>query len=163
MRWIVMRSTVATRRPQLQRLSVADGEVGSPAGPLPLHCEQPASAWWSGAQVARRPARGADRQHHGTRCLEGDHTLGAQRVHLLGRGCQAGNDPRTAHSPDPGGTGGWSAPALLLAGLQAPRPHRQVAAGAPAFPRWRPSDRAPVVLTRISVVRRTPAGNPATT
>jgi hypothetical protein len=31
MRWIVMRSTVATRRPQLQRLSVADRLVGSAA------------------------------------------------------------------------------------------------------------------------------------
>jgi hypothetical protein len=30
MRWIVMRSTVATRRPQLQRLSVADRSVRLP-------------------------------------------------------------------------------------------------------------------------------------
>jgi hypothetical protein len=53
-----------------------------------------------------------------------------QRVHLLGRGRQAGDDPRAPHSPDPGGAGARPAPALLLAGVQAPRAHRQVAAGA---------------------------------
>jgi hypothetical protein len=99
--------------------------------PLPLPREQPAIARWGGAQVTRRPARGADRQRVGPRCLEGHHTPGAQRVHLLGRGCQTGDDPRTSHSPDPGGAGGWPAQALLLAGVQAPRPHRQVAVGAP--------------------------------
>ena len=92
-------------------------------------CEQPASAWWGGAQATGRPARGVDRQHHGTRCLEGHHALGTQRVHLLGRGCQAGDDPRTPHSPDPGGAGGRPAPALLLAGVQAPRPRCEAAAG----------------------------------
>ena len=95
--------------------------------PLPLPCEQPASSWWGGAPATGRPARGVDGQHHGTRCLEGHHALGAQRVHLLGRGCQAADDPRTPHSPDTGGAGGWPAPALLLAGMQAPRPRRQVA------------------------------------
>jgi hypothetical protein len=81
-----------------------------------------------GVHVTRRPARGVDRQHRGNRCLEGHHPLGAQRVHLLGAGCKAEDDPRTPHSPDPGGAGGWPAPALLLAGVQAPRPHRQLAA-----------------------------------
>jgi hypothetical protein len=54
---------------------------------------------------------------------------GPQRVHLLGRRCQAGDDPRTPHSPDPGGAGGRSASALLLAGVQAPRAHWQIAVG----------------------------------
>src|SRR5215213_11421148 len=96
-------------------------------GPLRLSCEQPASAEWGGARATPIPARGADRQHRGTRCLEGHHALGAQRVHLLGRGCQAAGDPRTPHSPDTGGAGGWPAPALLLAGVQAPRPRRELA------------------------------------
>ena len=97
--------------------------------PLPWPCEQPASARWGGAQASRRPAQGADRQPHGTRCLEGHHASGPQRVHLLGRGCQAGNDPRTPHSPDPGGAGGRPASALLLARVQAPRAHRRIAVG----------------------------------
>ncbi len=101
-----------------------------PSCPLPWSCEQPASARWGGAQASRRPAQGADRQPHGTRCLEGHHASGPQRVHLLGRGCQAGDDPRTPHSPDPGGAGGRPASALLLARLQAPRAHRQIAVGA---------------------------------
>ncbi len=109
------------------KVSEGDGEAGAPPSPLPLPCEQPAGARWGGAQATRRPAQGADRQHQGTRCLEGHHALGAQRVHLLGRGCQAADDPRTPHSPDPGGAGGRPATALLLAGVQAPRPHRQVA------------------------------------
>jgi len=100
-------------------------------GPFPLRlpwpCEQPASARWGGAQAASRPAQGADGQRRGARCLEGHHALGPQRVHLLGRGCQAGDDPRAPHSPDPGGAGGRPAPALLLAGVQAPRACRQVA------------------------------------
>ena len=83
-------------------------------------CEQPWSARWCGTQASRRPAQGADRQPHGTRCLEGHHASGPQRVHLLGRGCQAGDDPRSPHSPDPGGAGGRPASALLLAGVQTP-------------------------------------------
>ena len=63
---------------------------------LPWPCERPASARWGGAQATGRPARGADRQRHGTRCLEGHHALGPQRVHLLGRGCQAGRRPESA-------------------------------------------------------------------
>jgi hypothetical protein len=94
---------------------------------LPLPCEQPASSWWGGAPATGRSPPGVDGQHHGTRCLEGHHALGAQRVHLLGRGCQAADDPRTPHSPDTGGAGGRPASALLLAGLQAPRPRCQVA------------------------------------
>ena len=81
------------------------------------------------AQASRRPARGADRQPDGTRCLERHHASGPKRVHLLGRGCQAGDDPTTPHSPDPGGTGGRPASALLLARVQAPRAHRQIGSG----------------------------------
>ncbi len=40
----------------------------------------------------------------------------------------AGDDSRTPHSPDPGGVGGRPAPALLLAGVQASRAHRQIVA-----------------------------------
>jgi len=40
-------------------------------------------------------------KRHGTRYLERRHALGPQWVHLLGRGCQAGDHPRTPHSPDP--------------------------------------------------------------
>ena len=40
-------------------------------------------------------------------------------------------DPRAPHSPDPGGAGGRPAPALLLAGVQAPRARRQVGSGRP--------------------------------
>ena len=43
---------------------------------------------------------------------------------------QRGDHPGASHSAVPGGAGGWPAPALLLAGVQAPRPHRQVAARA---------------------------------
>jgi hypothetical protein len=96
---------------------------------LPWPCEQPASARWGGAQASRRPAQGADRQPHGPRCLEEHHASGPQRVHLLGRGCQAGDDPRTPHSPDPGGARRRPASALLLARMQAPRAHRQIAVG----------------------------------
>jgi hypothetical protein len=53
---------------------------------------------------------------------------GAQRVHLLGRGRKAAGDPRAPHSQDAGGAGGRPAPALLLAGVQAPRSHRQLTA-----------------------------------
>ena len=96
-------------------------------GPLPWPCEQPASGRWGGAQASRRPAQGADRQPDRTRCLEGHHASGPKRVHLLGRGCKAGDDSRTPHSPDPGGAGGRPASALLLARVQAPRAHRQIA------------------------------------
>jgi hypothetical protein len=106
--------------------------------PLPWPCEQPASARWGGAQASRRPTQGTACQPPGPRCLEGHHTSGPQRVHLLGRGCQAGDDPRTPHSPDSGGTGGRAASALLLARLQAPRTQRQIAVG-----RVRPSTRDP--------------------
>ena len=53
--------------------------------------------------------------------------LGPQRVHLLGRGCQAGGHTDTPHSPDPRGAGGRPASTLLLAGMQTPRAHRHVA------------------------------------
>ena len=89
--------------------------------------EQPESARWGGAQASRRPAQGADRQPIGTRCLDGHHASGPQRVHLLGRRCQAGDDPGTAHSPDRGGARGRPASALLLARVHAPRAHRQIA------------------------------------
>ncbi len=95
--------------------------------PLPWPCEQRASTRWGGAQASRRPAQGAERQPHGTRCLEGHHTSGPQRVHLLGRRSEAGDDPGTSHSPDRGGARGRPASALLLARVQAPRTHRQIA------------------------------------
>ena len=85
--------------------------------------EQPARARWGGARASRRLAQGTDRQPHGTGCLEGHHAFGPQRVHLLGSGCQAGDDQRTPHSPDPGGAGARPASALLLARVQAPRAH----------------------------------------
>ena len=105
-----------------------DRDWARPA-PLPWPCEQPASARWSGAQASRRPTKGADRKPGGTRRMEGHHASSAQRVHLLGRGCQAAVDPRAPHSPDPGGAGGRPASALLLARVQAPRPHRQLGVG----------------------------------
>ncbi len=43
---------------------------------------------------------------------------------LLGRACQAGDDPVAPHPPDAGGVGAGAAPALLLAGVEAPRAHR---------------------------------------
>ena len=95
-------------------------------GSLPWRCEQPPCARWGGAQASPRPAQSADGQRVGTRCLEGHHASGPQRVHLLGRGCQAGDDPRAPHSPDPGGAGGRPASALLLAGVRPPRAHRQI-------------------------------------
>ena len=98
--------------------------------------EQRASARWGRAQASRRPAQRADCQSNGTRRLEGHHTSRPQRVHLLGRGCQAGDDTRTPHSPNPGGVGGWPAPTLLLARMRTLRAHRQIAVGAahPAEP-----------------------------
>jgi hypothetical protein len=94
--------------------------------PLPWLREQPATARWGGAQASRRPAQGADRQPHGTRCLEEHHPSGPQRIHLLGRRCQAGEDAGTSDSPDPGGARGWHASTLLLARVRAPRAHREV-------------------------------------
>ena len=41
---------------------------------------------------------------------------------------------------------------MLLAGVQAPRPRGQVAPAAPAFPRWRPSDRAPCSTARTGLL-----------
>src|ERR1700722_17744739 len=58
-------------------------------GPLALRCERPASARWGGTQASGRPPYGADRRPPGTGCLEGHHTSGPQRVHLLGRRCEA--------------------------------------------------------------------------
>ena len=95
--------------------------------PLPWSHEQPASARRGGTQASRRPAQGADRQPHGTRCLGGHHASGPQRVHLLGRRCQAGDDPNTPHPPHRGGAGRRPASALLLARVQTPRAHRQLA------------------------------------
>ncbi len=95
---------------------------------LPWPREHQAITGWGGAQAARRPTYGADRQLHGTRRVEGHHTLGAQRVHLLGRGCEATGDPSATNSPHPRGTGRRPAPTLLLAWMQAPRAHRQVIA-----------------------------------
>ena len=91
--------------------------------------EQPASARWRGAQASGRPAQGAGRQPHGARCLDRHHASGPQRVHLLGRGCQAGDDPRAPHPTDPGGARGRPASTVLLARVQAPGAHRQVAVG----------------------------------
>jgi len=90
------------------------------------HREQSASPWWRRPQASGRPAKGVDRQPHGTRCLDGHHASGPQRIHLLGRGRKAGDDPRTPNPPDPGGVGGRPAPTLLLAWVRAPRAHRQV-------------------------------------
>jgi len=59
--------------------------------------------------------------------MERHHAVGPERVHLLGRGCQAGDHPSAPDSANAGGIGGRPAPALLLARLQAPRPHRQLA------------------------------------
>jgi hypothetical protein len=78
---------------------------------------------WRGARVARGSARNVDRQRHGARCLDGHHAIGAQRVHLLGRGCQAGEHPRAPHPAHPGRVGGRPASTLLLARMQASRPH----------------------------------------
>src|SRR5205814_6874073 len=52
----------------------------------------------------------------------------AQRVHLLGRGCQAGDDPATPYPPDPRGACRRPASALLPARMQAPRARRQIGA-----------------------------------
>jgi len=115
--------------------------------PLPLPDEQSTSGRWRGPQASTRPARGADRQPHGSRCVERHHASGPQRVHLLGRGCQAGDDPSTAHSPDPGGAGGGSAATMLLARVQAPRAHRQIAAVLLTGPRsLDPPPKAPVSI-----------------
>jgi len=105
----------------------AAGSIAASPGPLPCPCEQPATARWGGTQASRRLAQGADRQPHSPRCLEGHHPSGSQRVHLLGRGRQAGDDPPTAHSQDRGGAGGRPASALLLARVCAPGAYRQIA------------------------------------
>ena len=98
---------------------------------LPSCCEQrPATARWRRAQASRRPTQGPGRQRDGARRLEGHHASGAQRVHLLDRGCQAGSHPGTPHPTDHGGARGRSAPALLLARAQAPRADRPIAVGA---------------------------------
>ncbi len=111
-------------------------------GPLPCPCEQPATARWGGTQASRGLAQGADRQSRGTRCLEGHHPSGSQRVHLLGRGRQAGCDPPTPHSADRGGAGGRPASTLLLARVCAPSAHRQLAVSSVPPSACHPSDRS---------------------
>ena len=111
------------------------------ARPLPWPDERSTSSRWRGPQASGRPARGADRQPHGARCVEGHHASGPQRVHLLGGGRQTGSDPSTAHPPDPGGARGRSAATVLLARVQAPRAHRQIAAGASPRTRSGPTAR----------------------
>src|SRR4051812_32532243 len=118
---------------------------------LPLRYEQPASARWGRAQAPHRSAQGADRQQLGTRCVEGHHAAGAQRVHLLGRGRQAGQDPGTSHSPDPGGARGRHAQALLLARVQAPRAPRSVAIFHGHAGHARPVSRAGAIVRRTLV------------
>lgn len=121
-------------------------------------CEQPACTRWGGAQASRRPAPGVDRQPHGSRCLEGHHSSGPKRVHLLDRGCQAGNDPGAPHSPDPGGARGRPASALLLARVQAPRAHQQIAsAGRPQPPTVRQDRRAVRCASAQAEARRSAA------
>jgi hypothetical protein len=88
--------------------------------------ERQARAWWRGPRSAQRPARRAQRKLHGTRCLERHHPLGAQRVHLLGRGREARDNAKAPHSQDPRGVGGRPAPAMLLAWVQAPKAHGSV-------------------------------------
>ncbi len=71
---------------------------------------------------------GAGLQSDSPRRVEGHHASRPQRVHLLGRECQARGDPRTPYTSDPGGAGGRSASTLLLAGVHAPRAHRPMRA-----------------------------------
>jgi hypothetical protein len=58
--------------------------------------------------------------------VAGHHATRAQRVHLLGRGREAGRDPRAPHPTDQRGARGRHAAALLLARLRAPGAQRQV-------------------------------------
>jgi eukaryotic-like serine/threonine-protein kinase len=69
---------------KLGLVAPTDEEDGQPSADR-WSREQPTSARWGRARASRRPAQGADRQSHGTRCLEGHHASGPQRVHLLGR------------------------------------------------------------------------------
>ena len=107
-----------------------------PRRAIRLPCEQPAGARWGRAQASKRPPQGVDRQRHGARRLEGHHTSGPERVHLLGRGRQAGGHPRPPYSPDPGGTGGRPTSALLLARVQTPRAHWQLAGAGESTGPW---------------------------
>ena len=91
-----------------------------------------ASTRWRRTRASRRPSDGPDGQSDGTRRVEGHHATRPQRVHLLGRGREASANPRTPHSPDPRGAGRRPAPALLLAGVQSPRTHRQIAGALPS-------------------------------
>jgi len=91
-------------------------------------CEQPASAGGVVHKLPRRPAQGADRQFDGTRCLERHHASGPQRVHLLGSTMPSRRRPGNAAFAGPRRSWRKAASALLLAGMQAPRAHRQIVA-----------------------------------
>jgi hypothetical protein len=71
-------------------------------------------------------------------------------------GCQAADDPRTPHSPDPGGAEGRHASALLLARMQAPRTQRHIAVGlVPPIASSRASGLGRVLTARTSPSRMT--------
>jgi hypothetical protein len=83
--------------------------------------DQAAGARGRGARNAGGSALGTARQRPGARRLERHHSASPQRVHLLGRGRQAGSHSGAPHQADPGGTGGRAAQAVLLAGMQTSR------------------------------------------
>jgi hypothetical protein len=88
--------------------------------------EQGVTSRWCGAQTSVGPARRVGGQRNGTGGLERHHASGSQRVHLLGRGCEAGHDSRTAHPPNHGRVGRRPATPLLLARLFASRRRPQI-------------------------------------
>ncbi len=87
---------------------------------------EPADTRGGGCTRCPRTCGSAARQRHRAGGVEGHHTAGAQRIHLLGRGCQAGEDPGASHPADPGRAGGRPAPALL--------PGASITGSAPAGP-----------------------------
>ena len=94
--------------------------------PVPCRREQRTSSWWGGAQTPKRLTSRSGGQPDSSRCMEGHNATGPQRVHLLGRGGQAGSHAGTPHTPDPGGARGGPTSAMLLARVRTPRTKRQI-------------------------------------
>jgi len=93
---------IATRGRPPCRLASEAGRMGGAGSVrwLRSNCERFATTGWCRASTPQRPTKGAGRQRDGTRRLEGHHAARAQRVHLLGRGCETSIHARTSRPPD---------------------------------------------------------------
>ena len=98
--------------------------MGNAIDPLLFFHEQSSCASGGRPRSSCRSSSGADREHPGACGMAGYHPARSQRVHLLGRGCQAAGNQGPSNPPDQGRARGGHAAALLLARLHPSRAHR---------------------------------------